>query len=346
MFVRKTALTNRRRLAWALCAVLANSTAALGGQSGYHLLRTVTLGGSGGWDQINLDPASGNLFITRGTHVMVVDPDTGKLIADIVGLQGIHDTAFTDGRAYITEGGSNKVAVLDTKSFSRLSEISVGRSPDGILYDPASEDVFTFNGSDDATAVDPASGNVIGTVLLGGKPEAGASDGKGTIFVNIQDKNELVAFDAMSLVVKAHYPLASCESPSGIAADIAHWLIFSGCANGVTVATEMYGGKSVASIPIGRGVDANRYDPGMKLVFSSNGESGTLTIAREVNPLKFRVLENIATAPGARTMEQDPKTQRVFLVTADQRPGTPTSEQPHPRPVPVPGTFRLLIFGL
>lgn len=344
--MRKTAQANRCILTGALCATLAYSTAALGGQSGYHLLKTVTLGGSGGWDQLNLDPSSGNLFIARGTHVMVVDPDTGKLVADIGGVQGIHDTAFTDGRAYITEGGSNKVVVFDTRSFSKLSEISVGTRPDGILYDPASKDVFTFNGSEDATAVDPASGNVIGTVVLGGTPEAAARDGKGTIFVNIKDKNELVVFDATNLVVKAHYPLASCESPSGIAADIAHWLIFSGCANGVIAVTEMYSGKSVATIPIGRGVDAIRYDPRMKLVFSSNGESGTLTIAREVNPLNFRVLENIATAPGARTMEQDPKTQRVFLVTADQRPGTPTAEQPHPRPVPVPGTFRLLILGL
>lgn len=329
-----------------LGAAAAVSPAASAAGSGYRVLKTVTLGGDGGWDYINRDPATGNLFIARGTHVMVVDPDSGKLLADITGLMGIHGTAFAEGRAYVTEGGADKLAVIDAKHFTKLSEIAVGGRPDGVLYDPFSRRIFTFNAtSSDATAVDPQSGKVLGTVALGGKPEAAVGDGAGTIFVNIEDKSALVAFDARTLAVKARYPLAPCESPSGIAADVAHGRIFSGCDNRMIAVTDMKTGKAVAQIPIGDGVDSNRFDPVARLVFSSNGESGTLTVAREDSPDKFTVLENVPTAAGARTMELDPRTHHVFVVTADRTPGRPTADRPRARPVPVPGTFRLLILG-
>ena len=334
-----------RWIAVALCAVLGFAGAAHAGPSGYRVLKTVTLGGDGGWDYLNIDPATDKLFITRGTHVMVVDTD-GKVIGDIAGLQGIHGTVFVGGRAYVTEGGANLLAVIDTKSLAKVSEIPVGTRPDGNLYDESSSRVFTFNaGSADATAVDPASGKVVGTVALGGKPEAAAGDGKGTIFVNIEDKSELVAFDAKTLKIKARYPLAPCESPSGMAADPAHGVIFSGCDNKMIAVTDMKTGKVVTTFPIGDGVDANRFDPATGMIFSSNGESGTLTVAHEDSPSKITVLDNIPTADGARTMELDPKTHRIFVVTADRKPGTPTASQPHPRAVPVPGTFRLIILG-
>jgi len=329
----------------ALCAVLAVPAGALAAPA-YHVLNTYILGGDGGWDYLNLDPASGKLFITRGTHVMVVDPANGKVVADITGLQGIHGTVFANGRAYVTEGGANRLAVIDTKTFTKIGEIAVGTRPDAALYDPVSKRIFTFNSiSKDATAVDVASGKAVGTVPLGGKPEAAASDGAGTIFVNIEDKSELVAFDAATLAVKQHYPLAPCEEPSGIAADVAHGRVFSGCDNKLIAVTDMKTGKVLAQIPIGEGVDANRFDPATGLVFSSNGESGTLTVAHEDNPGKFTVLQNLATAEGARTMELDPKSHRVYVVTADRKPGTPTADRPKPRPVPVPGTFRLLVIG-
>jgi YVTN family beta-propeller protein len=329
----------------ALCAVLAVPTGALAA-SAYHVLNTYTLGGDGGWDYLNLDPGSGKLFITRGTHVMVVDPADGKLVADITGLQGIHGTVFASDHAYVTEGGANRLAVIDTKTFTKTGEIAVGTRPDAALYDPVSKRIFTFNStSKDATAVDVASGKAVGTVPLGGKPEAAVSDGAGTIFVNIEDKSELIAFDAATLKVKQHYPLAPCETPSGIAADVAHGRVFSGCDNKLIAVTDMKTGKIVAQIPIGEGVDANRFDPATGLVFSSNGESGTLTIAHEDNPGKFAVLQNLATAEGARTMELDSKSHRVYLVTADRKPVAPTTDKPHPRPAPVPGTFKLLVVG-
>jgi hypothetical protein len=315
-------------------------------QGQYHILNSYILGGEGGWDYLNLDPESGHLFITRGSHLMVVDPSSGKQLADITGLQGIHGTAFLGGNAYVSEGGANQIAVIDAKSFAKTGTIAVGSRPDSILYDAFSGRIFTFNGtSKDATAVDPASGKAVGTVALGGKPEAAVSDGAGTIFVNIEDKSELVAFDAKTLAVKKHYPLTPCEEPSGIAADLAHGRIFSGCDNKMIAVTDMKTGKVVAQIPIGEGVDANRFDPATGLVFSSNGESGTLTIAHEDNPGKFTVLQNVATADGARTMELDAKSHRAYVVTADRKPGTPTTERPNPRPVPVPGTFRLIVLG-
>jgi YVTN family beta-propeller protein len=329
----------------AICTVLTLPALAQAAHP-YRVLSSFTLGGEGGWDYLNLDPATGNLFITRGSHVMVVDPASGKLLADITGLHGIHGTAFVGDHAYVSEGGANRVAVIDTKRLAKVSEIAVGTRPDGILYDAASRRIFTFNStSKDATAVDPASGKVMGTVALGGKPEAAVSDNAGTIFVNIEDKSELVAFDANSLAVKQRYPLAPCREPSGMAADLAHGRIFSGCDNKMIAVTDMKTGKVVAQIPIGEGVDANRFDPATGLVFSSNGESGTLTIAHEDSPAKFTVLQELKTADGARTMELDPKSHRAYLVTADRTAGTPTADRPHPRPVPVAGTFRLMVLG-
>lgn len=325
-------------------AALCLASQAVAGPSGYRIVKTITLGGDGGWDYLNRDPATGNLFITRGSHVMVVDPAEGKILADIGNLQGVHGTVFVGGRAYVTEGGANRIAVIDKKSFTKIGEIAVGAKPDGILYEPRSNRIFSFNGgSSDATAVDVATGKVVGTVALGGKPEAAIADDTGTIFVNIEDKSELAAFDARTLVIRGHYPLAPCESPSGMAADVAHGRIFSGCDNQMTSVEDMRTGKVVAHFPIGDGVDADRFDPATGLIFSSNGESGTLTVAHEDNPGKFTVLEDIKTANGARTLELDPKTHRIFLVAADRRPGTPTAAQPHPRAVPVPGTFRLII---
>jgi len=341
-------MTRSRKLnfAAALCAALALPAAAQAGHPGYHVVNSFTLGGEGGWDYLNIDPATGNLFITRGNHMMVVNPENGKLIADIGGLQGIHGTVFLDGRAYITEGGANRLAVIDTRNFTKIGEIAVGSRPDSVLYDPVTRRIFTFNSaSKDATAVDVASGNAIGTVPLGGKPEAAVGDEAGTIFVNIEDKNELITFDAATLVVKNHYPLAPCQQPSGIAADIAHARVFSGCDNKMIAVTDMKNGKVVTQIAIGEGVDANRFDPVTGLVFSSNGESGTLTVALEDSPDSFMVMQNLLTADGARTMELDPKSHHIYVVTADRKAVTPTPDHPHPRPALVPGTFRLLVLA-
>ncbi|HEY4276132.1 MAG TPA: YncE family protein [Rhizomicrobium sp.] len=333
-------------LAFVIVAMLATSSASYAASSGYHILKTITLGGEGGWDYLNQDAATSDLYITRGSHVMVVDPAKGAMLADISGLQGVHGTVFVKNRAYVTEGGANRLAVIDKKSFKKIGEIAVGERPDGVLYDDASGRIFTFNGkSNDATAVDPATGKAVGTVPLGGKPEAASSDGAGMIFVNIEDKNELVAFDTKTLAVKAHYPLTACEGPSGQAIDKAHGRIFSVCDGNVMAVTDARTAKVVASVKIGDGPDASRFDAVTGLVFSPNGESGNLTVIHQDTPDKYTVTDTIKTASGARTMELDEKSHLLYLVTADRKPGVPTAAQPHPRAVPVSGTFRLIILG-
>jgi YVTN family beta-propeller protein len=340
--------TARHVLTLLTAALFALPLAAAAANPGYHVVKSVTLGGDGGFDYLNLDPDSGYLYITRGTHLMVVDVDAGKVLADITGLTGIHGTAFVGGKAYISEGGANKVTVVDTKTFAKLSEIPIsGMNPDGIMYDAASKRVFTFNGrSNDATAIDPATGTVVGTIALGGKPEAASSDETGTIYVNVESTNELVAIDAKALKVKARYPLTGCESPTGQAMDVAHGRIFAVCDGGVMAVADAKSGKVVTTVKIGNGPDAARFDAATGEVFSSNGQSGTLTVVHEDSPDKYTVLDNVETARGARTLEQDPKTHRVFVVTADYQPAAaPTAENPRPRPIPVPGSFRLIVLG-
>lgn len=337
--------------AW-LCALAAGLAALCAADSGtaatahYHLIKSVTLGGEGGWDYITVDPETRRLYITRGTHVMVVDDRTGAVVGDIGGLEGIHGVAFLGDRGYVTDGGADSVVVFDRHSLRKLGEIRAGTRPDGILADEPAGRVFAFNGrSDDATAIDAASGTVAGTVALGGKPEAATMDDSGTIFVNIEDKSEIAAFNAKTLAVERRWPLAPCESPSGQAIDVKHHRLFSGCENSIIAVSDTRSGKVVATIPIGRGVDSNRFDPSDDLVFSSNGVSGTLTVAREVTPDRYEVLQNVPTAVSARTMELDPTTRRVYTVAADVKFGQPTPGQRRPRPTIMPGTFRLLILG-
>ena len=251
--------------------VLAAATAQAEAQpaAGYHIVNSFTLGGDGGWDYLNLDPATGNLFITRGTHVMVVDPASGKLLADITGLQGIHGTAFAGGRAYVTEGGANRLAVSTRKTSpsSPRSRSAPGPTASCMTRLQAASSPST------APATTPprwmsATGKAVGTVALGGKPEAAVSDGAGTIFVNIEDKNELVAFDATTLAVKHRYPLAPCEEPSGMAADLAHGRIFSGCDDELMAVTDMKTGKVVATVHDrrrrGRQPLRSRHRPGLQ----------------------------------------------------------------------------------
>jgi len=327
-----------------LCAAAIPAMAA---GSGYHVLKSVTLGGDGGFDYLNLDPSTGQLWITRGSHLMVVDVDAGKVVKDITGLSGIHGTAFVGGKAYVSEGGAGKVSIFDDKTFQKLGEASAGQNPDGIMYDQASGRVFAFNGrSSDATAVDVASGKTVGSVALGGKPEAASSDGAGTIFVNSETKNELVAFDTKTLAVKGHYALTGCESPSGQAMDVAHSRIFSVCDGGVMTVADAKTGKVVTTVKIGDGPDAARFDPTSGLIFTSNGGSGTMTIVHEDSPDKYTVLDNVETAKGARTMEFDPKTKRAFVVSSVMTPApAATADNPRPRPAVVPGSFRLIVLG-
>ncbi len=315
---------------------------------GYHLLKKFVLGGEGGWDLLAFDSAAHRLYISRSTHVMVVDTDSGAVVGDIPNTPRVHGIAVAPefGKGFITNGGNATVTIFDLKSLKTLGQVKVGQNPDAIVYDPASKRVFAFNAnSKDATAIDAKSGTVAGTVALGGKPELGVADERGRVYVNLEDKSAVVAIDSRKLVVEATWPLAPCEEPTGIAMDRKHRRLFSNCSNKLMTVLNADTGKLVTTLPIGSGVDGAAFDSERQLAFSSNGD-GTLTVVHEDSPDKFSVLESVATQRGARTLDLDQKTHRVFLITSEFGPTpAPTKERPNPRPPSVPGTFTLLVFG-
>ena len=323
-------------------------TSGLAADAGNHRIKTSKLGGDGGWDYIPLDRTSNRLYISRSTHVIVINPESGETVGDIPDTPGVHGIALAPefGRGFVSNGRDGTVSVFDQASLKVLSKIKVGENPDAILYDPASKRVFTFNGrSHDATAIDAAKGTVVGTIKLDGKPEFAVSDEKGEIFVNIEDKSELLAIDPAKLEVKSRWPLAPCEEPTGLAIDRKHRRLFSGCSNKLMAILDADSGKLVSTLPIGDGVDATAFDPETGLAFASCGE-GVLTVMHEDSANKFSVTENVPTERGARTMTLDPAKHQIFLVTAKfGPPPAPTAEQPHPRPAILPDSFVVLVVG-
>jgi DNA-binding beta-propeller fold protein YncE len=341
-----------KRALWAAvrgAAVVSLLTAwAMAGDSGFHLLKTYKVGGDGGWDYLRLDSASRHLYISRGTHVLVIDADSGDAVGEIPDTAGVHGIALASelGRGFTSNGREGTVTIFDLNTLKPITKVSVGENPDAIVYDPITKRVFTFNGrSHDSTAIDAVKGTVVGTIKLDGKPEFAVSDQSGEIFANIEDKSELVAINPAKLEVKSEWPLAPCESPSGLAIDRKNRRLFAGCDNKLMAVVDADNGKVLSTLPIGRGVDAARFDPETGLAFASCGE-GVLTVIREESPDKFSVLENVPTQAGARTMALDEKTHNVFLVTAQFGPApAPTADQPHPRPPILPSSFVVLVFG-
>jgi YVTN family beta-propeller protein len=318
-----------------------------GGQ--YKVQKRVTVGGEGGWDYLTVDSDTHRLFITRGTHVMVLDSESLKPVGDIPNLQGIHGVALVPetGHGYVSNGGNSTVTVFDLKSLQATGTVQVGNRPDAIAYDPVSKRVFTFNAAGhDTTAIDTSNNSVVGSLPLGGKPEFSVADGRGHMYVNIEDKSELVMFDSKTLKEMGRWPLKPCEEPSGLAIDQQHRRLFAGCSNEMMAVIDGDSGKVVTTVPIGRGVDANAFDPATQLAFSSNGGSGTLTVVHEDSPDKYSVAQNVETARGARTMALDKVTHKIYLVTAQfGPPPAATPDRPHPRASIVPGTFEVLEVG-
>jgi YVTN family beta-propeller protein len=321
-------------------------TSSLAAAPGYRVVKTYKIGGDGGWDYLTVDHAAKRLYISRSMHVMVVDTDSGQPAGDIPDTPGVHGIALAPalGRGFVSNGREGTVTVFDLNSLKVLNKIKVGENPDAILYDPASKRVFTFNGrSDDVTAIDAAKGEVVGTIKVDGKPEFAATDEKGEIFVNIEDKSEIMALDPNKLEVKSRWPLAPCEDPSSLAIDRQHRRLFSGCGNKLMAVVDADSGKVISTLPIGAGVDANAFDPETALAFASCGE-GVLTVVHEDAPDKFSVVESVPTKRGARTMALDPVTHQIFLVTAEFGPApAPTAEQPRPRPAILPDSFVVLV---
>ena len=316
---------------------------------GFHLMNKIEIGGEGGWDYVFDDGEAHRLYVSHATRVIVIDTDSDKVVGEIAGLKGVHGIAIDDalGRGFISDGRDNSVTIFDTKTLKSVGTVKTGNNPDSIIFDPSSKRIFAFNGgSKNATAIDAATGQVAGTLDLGGKPEFAVSDGKGTVFVNIEDKSEVVAFDSNKLVVKARWPLGpDGEEPSGLAFDRKRERLFTVCGNKKMLVLNSETGKIVATLPIGSGVDAAGFDDKESFAFASNGE-GTLTVVREDSPDKFTVAETVTTQRGARTMAIDSKTHKIYLPTAQfgETPA-PTAERPRPRPTIIPNSFVILVYG-
>jgi YVTN family beta-propeller protein len=313
--------------------------------SGYHVVKKIAVGGEGGWDYITFDARSHRLFASHGTKVVVMSTDSDKVIGEIPKTEGVHGIAVANefGRCFVSNGRASTVSIVDLKTLKLIDTISVGKNPDAILYDPFSRRVFVFNGrSNDATILDAKKGTIISTLPLGGKPEYSVTDGKGHVFVNIEDKSEIVAIDAKEMKILSRWPIKPGEEPSGLAIDVKNNRLFSVCSNKLMVILNADNGTVLASLPIGDRTDGCAFDWQTGLAFSANGE-GTITVVHEESPLKFSVLETVKTQVGGRTITVDPATHTVYIPTAEFGPvPSPTQEHPHPRPAILPNTFVIL----
>jgi DNA-binding beta-propeller fold protein YncE len=304
--------------------------AAVPGPSGYHLTKTIPVGGDSGWDYVAVDSKNRRVYVSHGTHVVVLNADTQATVGDIPDTPGVHGIAIAGdlGRGFISNGRGNNVTVFDTETLKTAGTVATGTNPDAIIYDPVSKRVFAFNGrSKDATVINASDNSVAGTIALGGKPEFAVADGKGSVYVNIEDTSELVHLDARALKELDRWPLKPCEEPSGLAMDLQNRRLFAGCSNKLMAVVNADSGTIVTTVPIGQGVDANAFDPETQLAFSSNGE-GTLTVVHEDAPDKYTVLENVVTKRSARTMGLDQKTHNIFLPAADFDPPAQGEQRP------------------
>ncbi len=330
-----------------VASALATSASAA---DSYRLLQTIPVPGDDGWDHPTIDAAARRLYVSHGTHVVVIDVDSGKLVGKIDKTPGVHVIALDpeSGRGFISNGGAASLTIFNPKTLETIGEVkSTGMNPGPTVYDPATKRIFTFNlNTHDATIIDSKEGKVVGTIDLGGRPELAATDAKGHVFVNLVEKNAVLQIDSRKMAAGESWPLGSCERPGTIAIDRNNGRLFVGCANGVMVVLDANNGRQITTVPIGLGRDDAAYDPQTRRIYSSNGE-GTVTVIQQESPDKYGVLETIKTAPGARSMALDPKTHKIFLPLFDRGPPPPATEQnPNPRGNVIPGSFRVLVFGM
>jgi YVTN family beta-propeller protein len=320
--------------------------ALLSAQKPYKILDKWKIGGDGGWDYLLADPQVHRVYITRGPQVVVVDTQSGQQIGTITGMHGTHGIALDNAGkfGYISDGGGNAVIVFDRATLATVATIPAGTNPDGIVFEPATQTIWAFNGrSKNATVIDAAARRVVATIPLPGKPEFPAVDGKGMVFDNIEDKNEIVRLDAHTNRLTAEWPLKGCDGPSGLAFDVAGSRLFAVCDKHMAV-VDSNTGKALATPEIGDGPDAAGWDAEHKLVFASCGE-GVLSVVDTSKP-GYSTIETLPTQRGARTMAYDAAADRVYLVTAEFGPQVaPTPSNPHPRPTALPGSFTVIVVG-
>jgi YVTN family beta-propeller protein len=327
-------------------AAFAATTAAV---PAYHVVKTIAVGGDGGWDCLTLDASTHRLYVARSSRVQVVDVEKGALVGEIANTPGVHGVAIVSAlhRGFTSNGGDNTVSVFDTETLKEVDRVKVGERPDVIIFDRGTNRVFTFNGgSNDATAIDAATAKVVGTVALGGKPEFAVTSRGGLIYVNIEDKSEIVSFDPKTLEVKNRWPLAPGEGPSGLAMDGQHRRLFAACSNQKMVVMDADSGHVVTTVPIGQGVDGAGFDGDPGLAFSPNGRDGTLTVIQEQTPDTYAVVQTVPTQVSARTMAMDRRAHTIYLAAARFLPQpADDSSTTRRRPSIEPNSFVILVVG-
>jgi DNA-binding beta-propeller fold protein YncE len=321
-------------------------TVSLGLQAAtYKVATRYPIGGTEGWDYITFDGAAHRLYVSHGTRVNVLDADTGKAIGVIEDTPGVHGIAIAAalGHGFTSNGKENKVSIFDTKTLALIKKIDVGNKPDGIHFDKTSQRVFTNNhGSHDITAIDADSGKVVGTVDVKGNGEGMVSTKDGLVYVNLEDTSEVVVFDAKTLEVKHRFAIDGGKAPTGLAMDRKNNRLFIACHNQVLVVMDATNGKTVASLPIGKGPDAAGFDAKDGVVFVSNGD-GTLNVIQQKSPDQYESLETVTTQKSAKTMAYDSKTKKVFLPAAEVEVMPASDPSQKPKRTIKDGTFSVLV---
>lgn len=315
---------------------------AVASPPGYRLLKTVPVPTDGGWDYVTVDEAARRVYVSHATEVVVLDADSYEVKATITGLKGVHGIAVAPhlDRGFISNGQGNNVTIFDLHTLNKIGTVETGKNPDAILVDPATQRVFAFNGrSNSATVIEAKDGSVLGTIELGGKPEFAVADGRGNVFVNLEDKSSLLKIDARKLTVLERWPVAPGETPASLALDPSNHRLFIGCQNKLLVVMNADNGKVVDKQPIGARVDASAFDPDSGLIFCSNGE-GTVTVIHQDTPDRYEVVETVKTQPGSKTMALDAKTHRLFIPAAKLKAAAGNA-----RPTMEPGTFSVQVYG-
>ncbi len=307
-------------------------------KSAYKLAKTIQLTNDGGWDYLTVDEVNQKLFVSHSSQVNVVDLKTGEQIAVIPSTEGVHGIAIANdlNKAFISCGKDSSVMVVDLGTFKLVAKVTgTGKNPDAILYDQFSKKVFTFNGrSSSSTVIDAVTFKIIATIPLSGKPEFSQTDGKGKVYVNIEDKSTITVINSVTMKVEKEWSIAPGEEPSGLALDNENHRLFSVCGNKMMVISDAIAGKVIANVPIGDGCDGVAFDPATKRIFASNGE-GKMTVVQQVSADEYKVVENFPTLPGARTITVNKTTHHIYLPTAELLPGEGRRQSK-------PNTFKVL----
>ena len=322
------------------------TTAAFAAPPTYKVASKIKIGGAGSWDYVYVDSANHRLYVSHGTQTEVIDTSSDKVVGTIPDTNGVHGIAIAAdlGKGFTSNGRDNDVTVFDIKSLKVITRIKTGQNPDSIIYEPVTHRVFTFNGrTKDSTAIDAKAGNVItASIPLNGKPEFSQVDGKGHVFANIEDTNEIVILDAKDALVSRRYSIAPCDSPSGLTIDLKSRL-YSVCDNKMMIVSDPSAGKVLAQVEIGQGPDGVAFDDGY--AFSANGRDGTITMVGETSPGKFAPVATIETMRGARTIGSDHVAHKLYLPVAEMGPPAPSKDGKKGRPQPIEGSFQIIVVG-